>query len=71
VFRTLLLLREFVDLEGRSIRVCAGAPFKPGDRSASVAERMRALRARVYALPHECMASGRARMSARIAPRRR
>jgi hypothetical protein len=49
-FRTLLLLREFVNLGGRSIRVSVGAPFKPTDRRENPIERMRDLRARVYAL---------------------
>ena len=52
MFRTLLLLREFVGLEGRSIRVRIGPPVRAAElRSATdTTARMRALRARVYDL---------------------
>jgi putative hemolysin len=52
VFRTLLLLREFVGLKGRRIRARVGTPI-PADATApgaSADERLRALRERVYAL---------------------
>ena len=52
VFRTLLLLREFVGLKGRCIRVCVGAPVRvpQAPRSESRTAQTRGLRARVYAL---------------------
>ena len=52
VFRTLLLLREFVGLKGRRIRVRVGTPI-PAEGTApgaSAHERLRFLRERVYAL---------------------
>jgi putative hemolysin len=52
LFRTLLLLREFVGLEGRVIRVQVGAVMRhsPEDARASAADRMRRLRESVYRL---------------------
>jgi putative hemolysin len=51
LFRTLLLLREFIALKGRCIRVYIGAPVHDAPAAtASRAERMRELRDRVYAL---------------------
>jgi putative hemolysin len=51
--RTFLLLREFVALSGRCIRVCVGAPVTARETAAagaSDADRLRELRGRVYAL---------------------
>jgi putative hemolysin len=55
VFRTLLLLREFVRLRGRRIRLRVGMPIPPGGTApgASADQRLRVLRARVYALGTE------------------
>ena len=50
VLRTLLLLREFVELKGRCIRVSIGAPVPWTGPSGGPAERMRELRQRLYAL---------------------
>ena len=52
MFRTLLLLREFVGLAGRCIHVRVGAPLRAAEtiREAAPQDRMRALRARVYEL---------------------
>jgi putative hemolysin len=52
VFRTLLLLREFVGLRGRRIRVRMGAPVPAAETAVgeTAVERMRRLRERVYAL---------------------
>jgi putative hemolysin len=52
VFRTLLLLREFIALKGRRIEVCMGAPLNAVETAIGepVAERMRRLRERLYAL---------------------
>ena len=60
VFRTLLLLREFVGLKGRHIDVCMGAPLTAAETGTgeSVAERMRRLRERVYALRGQESATG-------------
>jgi len=50
MLRTLLLLREFVDLRGRCIRVNVGAPVRWDGSGGERAERMRELRERVYGL---------------------
>jgi putative hemolysin len=52
VFRTLLLLREFVGLKGRCIRVCVGAPVSAAHEAKTErrSAHMRELRARLYAL---------------------
>jgi putative hemolysin len=50
VFRTLLLLREFVNLKGRCIHVRVGAPARFAAANGERSERMRKLRERVYAL---------------------
>jgi putative hemolysin len=57
VFRTLLLLREFVGLRGRGIDVCLGPPLPATETGTGeiVAERMRRLRERVYALRAACV----------------
>lgn len=50
VLRTLLLLRELLDLEGRCIRVSIGAPVRWQGTGGERARRMQELRERVYAL---------------------
>jgi putative hemolysin len=52
MFRTLLLLREFVDLKGRCIDVHVGEPVRAAElaNGASPIERLHALRVRVYEL---------------------
>lgn len=60
VFRTLLLLREFVGLKGQRIGVCMGAPLTAAETGIgrTEEERMRRLRERVYALRATCSAHG-------------
>jgi hypothetical protein len=54
-FRTLLLLREFVGLKGKTVQVCIGPAVteSPQGTAAGTAERMHALRERVYGLARE------------------
>ena len=60
VFRTLLLLREFVGLKGQRIDVCVGAPLSAAETATgkTAAERMRRLREHVYALRAACVTRG-------------